>query len=147
MKTAIVALLLICATAAIAEPIASGAIAVTDGDTIRAHGTAVRLVGFDTPETGSRARCESERELGNRASVRLRQLVTAGGMDLTLIPCNCQPGTEGTQRCNHGRACGVLRSAGRDVGALLIAEGLARPYVCAGTRCPRRQTWCADSGQ
>jgi endonuclease YncB( thermonuclease family) len=95
VKSAIVALLLIC-TAAIAEPIAPGAISVTDGDTIRAHGQSVRLVGFDTPETGSRAQCEAERSLGARASMRLRQLVAAGGMDLTLIPCSCRPGTEGT---------------------------------------------------
>jgi endonuclease YncB( thermonuclease family) len=139
---ATIALLPICGTVTVAEPITPGAITVTDGDTIRAHGRAVRLVGFDTPEMGNRALCEGERSLGARASMRLRQLVAAGGLDLTLIPCNCPPTTEGTQACNHGRACGVLRSAGRDVGPLLIAEGLARAYVCQGTRCPRRQSWC-----
>jgi endonuclease YncB( thermonuclease family) len=125
-----------------AEPVPPGAIHVLDGDTIDARGARVRLVGFDTPETGSRAQCEAERTLGARASMRLRQLVAAGGLDLELVACACRPGTEGTQACNHGRACGVLRAAGRDVGATLIAEGLARSYVCAGTRCPRRQGWC-----
>ena len=42
--------------AAWAEPIAPGEIEVIDGDTIRAYGVmVVRLVGFDTPETGLRA--------------------------------------------------------------------------------------------
>jgi endonuclease YncB( thermonuclease family) len=30
---------------------------VIDGDTISARGRVVRLVGFDAPETGNRARC------------------------------------------------------------------------------------------
>jgi endonuclease YncB( thermonuclease family) len=110
MKALIIPLCM-CATAAFAEPIAPGAIRVTDGDTIQAHGQAVRLVGFDTPETGSRVRCEAERTLGQRAAMRLRELVTAGGLDLEVIACNCRPGTEGTPACNYGRACGVLWSA------------------------------------
>jgi hypothetical protein len=34
------------------------------------------------------------------------------------------------------RRCAVLTSAGRDVGALMIAEGLARKYVSSNTHCP-----------
>jgi len=45
-------------------------------------------------------------------------------------PATAAAGTEGTLRCNYGRSCGVLRARGQDVGALLIAEGLARTYVC-----------------
>jgi hypothetical protein len=30
-------------------------------------------------------------------------------------------------RINYGRSCGVLRVRGQDVGAMLIAEGLAHP--------------------
>ena len=37
-------------TCAHAEPIMPDAIAVIDGDTIRAHGDTYRLVGFDCPE-------------------------------------------------------------------------------------------------
>jgi endonuclease YncB( thermonuclease family) len=114
---------------------------VLDGDTIRIAGETFRLVGFDTPET-YRARCPSERELGNRATFRLRQLVAAGGLDLERIPCACRIGTEGTPRCNYGRLCGALKARGQDVGALLIAEGLARRYVCGRTSCPPREPWC-----
>jgi endonuclease YncB( thermonuclease family) len=128
--------------AGVGEPIAPGAIDVIDGDTIRAHGRLVRLVGFDAPESGLRAKCESERALAATATFHLRQLVNAGGLDLELIPCACRPGTEGTPRCNYGRACGVLTAAGKDVGQILISEGLARRYVCGRTSCPRRESWC-----
>ena len=88
---------------------------VIDGDTIRLDGETFRLIGFDTPET-YRARCPAERDLGNRAMIRLRQLVAEGELDLERARCACRPGTEGTQRCNHGRLCGVLKARGRDVG-------------------------------
>jgi len=135
-------LLVILVDAGPAEPIGPGAIEVIDGDTIRAHGRTVRLVGFDAPEAGLHARCESERALAAKATFRLRQLVSMGGLDLELIPCSCRRGAEGTPRCNYGRACGVLTAAGKDVGQTLISEGLARPYVCGRTSCPHREPWC-----
>jgi endonuclease YncB( thermonuclease family) len=30
----------------------------------------------------------------------------------------------------YGRLCGTLKARGQDVGATLVAEGLARAYVC-----------------
>lgn len=123
-------------------PIQPGQIQVLDGDTIRAHGKIYRLVGFDTPETGTGARCEYERVLADRATARLQQIVTAGSLELQQIPCSCPPGTEGTQQCNLGRLCGVLTSRGRDVGDILIGESLAHPLICSGTSCPPRKLWC-----
>lgn len=136
------AILLLTAAIGHADPIAPSAIEVVDGDTIRARGLTVRLIGFDTPETGTRAACNEERSMAAEASSRLRHLIAAGGVDLSIVPCNCRPGTEGTQACNHGRSCGVLTVAKRDVGQTLISAGLARPYQCSGTSCPRRQPWC-----
>jgi endonuclease YncB( thermonuclease family) len=124
-----------------ASPVDPGQVEVLDGDTIRVAGETFRLVGFDAPET-YRARCASERELGSRATFRLRQLVADGGLDLESIACSCPTGTEGTPRCNYGRSCGILKARGQDVGALLIAEGLARAYVCGRTSCPTRKAWC-----
>ena len=124
-----------------ASPIDPGQVEVLDGDTIRTAGETFRLVGFDAPET-YRARCASERDLGTRATFRLRQLVAGGGLDLEQVACACRSGTEGTPRCNFGRSCGVLRAGGQDVGAVLIGEGLARPFVCGRTSCPARQAWC-----
>jgi endonuclease YncB( thermonuclease family) len=129
------------ASIANASPLDPGQVEVLDGDTIHVAGETFRLIGFDAPET-YRARCASERELGNRATFRLRQLVAGGGLDLERIACSCPTGTEGTPRCNYGRSCGILRARGEDVGALLITEGLARTYVCGRTSCPTRKAWC-----
>ncbi len=74
---------------ALAGPLDPGAVQVVDGDTVRVEGQPYRLVGFDAPET-YRAQCSSERELGNRATFRLRQLVSGGGVDLQRVPCSCR---------------------------------------------------------
>jgi endonuclease YncB( thermonuclease family) len=124
------------------EPIEPGAIRIVDGDTIDAEGVTYRLVGFDTPETGGRARCSAERVLAARAAQRLEQLIDGGSLNLERVPCSCRPGTEGMPACNRGRLCGTLTARGRDVGEILIAEGLARPFVCGQRSCPGRQPWC-----
>jgi endonuclease YncB( thermonuclease family) len=117
---------------------------VLDGDTIRIDGGKpdVRLVGFNAPET-YRAQCKAERDLGETATRRLRQLVNGGALDLRYVACNCPPASEGTDSCNYGRRCGVLKANGRDVGSILIAEGLAVPFHCSGTSCPPTpRPWC-----
>jgi hypothetical protein len=60
-----------------------------------------------------------------RLPSRLRSIVAAGRLSLDRVTCSCRPGTEGTPFCNYGRLCAVLKSAGQDVGAILIREGLA----------------------
>jgi endonuclease YncB( thermonuclease family) len=40
-------------------------IEVIDGDTVRLNGAVYRLVGFDTPERGDKARCDDERRRGS----------------------------------------------------------------------------------
>jgi endonuclease YncB( thermonuclease family) len=124
------------------RPVATGEIVAVDGDTVRHHGQLYRLVGFDTPEKGDLARCEEERRLAEKASERLRQLILSGNTDLRRVACECRPGEEGTPRCNDGRLCGSLAVGGRDVGRILINEGLAHPYVCSAGRCPRKPSWC-----
>ncbi len=137
-------ILILLAAPATAAPIDSDDIRVLDGDTIRVHHQQpnVRLVGFNAPETW-RPACEGEAQLGARATRRLRDLVRGGDLDFEYIPCSCPAGTEGTQAGNYGRRCGTLKAGARDVGAILIEEGLAVPFVCAATRCPRTpRPWC-----
>ena len=141
LKLCALAFAALLATAAVAEPINAGDIHVSDGDTIYARGNTYRLVGFDTPET-FKAKCAAERALGVTARARLQALVNGGGLDLTEVPCACAQKDRGTKWCNYGRACGTLKARGIDVGKVLIGEGLARPYVCGATRCPKRQGWC-----
>jgi endonuclease YncB( thermonuclease family) len=117
---------------------------VIDGDTIRVHHKQpnVRLVGFNAPET-RRAQCNAERELGAKATRRLRDLVRQGNLDFEYVTRSCPPGTQGTLACNYGRDSGTLKSQGRDVGAILMEEGLAVPFVCGATRCPKTpRPWC-----
>jgi len=69
--------------------------------------------------------------------------VRAGGLEITPVRCACEPGTEGTQACNFARSCGTLRAKGRDVGDILISEGLAVPFRCGSESCPPVQRpWC-----
>ena len=118
---------------------------IIDGDTISVPGLSanVRLVGFNTPET-YRAKCTAERKLGDKATARLRQLVSsAASVQVRRVACACKPGTEGTRRCNFGRYCGSLLVDGRDVGKILISERLAVPFRCGRTSCPRMSgDWC-----
>jgi endonuclease YncB( thermonuclease family) len=121
----------------------SASIQVIDGDTIRHQGVTVRLVGFNAPEAGRRAACETERRLGEHATRRLRELLRSGPLGFEFVACSCPPGTEGTRRCNYGRRCGVLRVNGRDVGAILVAERLAAPFRRGATSCPPLpRPWC-----
>ena len=77
---------------------------VIDGDKIQVVRSALtfRLSRIQYPETRGAA-CDAERELGGKATRRLRQIVrTAATLDLQLVPCACSPGTEGTPTCNYG---------------------------------------------
>ncbi|RUU25160.1 thermonuclease family protein [Mesorhizobium sp. M6A.T.Ca.TU.002.02.2.1] len=126
------------------KPLARSQFTITDGDTIRLNGAAkgTRLVGFNTPES-IEPRCEAEAQLGRRAKARLKELVAAAELELTMVACACPPGTEGTDRCNYGRSCGSLFADGRDVGEVLMSEGLAVPFVCGSTNCPPTpRPWC-----
>jgi micrococcal nuclease len=129
---------------AFAEPINPTDIQIIDGDTIHIHSKQpnVRLVGFNAPETWKPA-CEVERQLGDKATRRLRELVHGGKLDLEMIACSCPEGTQGTFACNYARDCGTLKANGRDVGAILIEEGLAVSFICGTTRCPPTpRPWC-----
>jgi endonuclease YncB( thermonuclease family) len=136
----LVAMLVVSAAAA-----QSGAITVLDGDTVISNGRTYRLVGFDAPETGERAKCNEERILGGMARTRLQALINQGNVESIEVRCSCVPGTHGTRFCNYGRACATLKVGGVDVGSTLITAGLARPFVCSKYRCPRRQGWCGEA--
>ena len=90
-----------------------------------------------------RANCDKERTLGAHAAHRVRELVRTRKLDFEYVACSCPAGTEGTQSCNYGRHCGILKANGRGVGEILIAENLAVPFVCGRTKCPRTpKPWC-----
>lgn len=118
-------------------------IAVVDGDTIEAHGQRYRMIGYDTPEVATPRRKvgADERAMALLAKERLGELLHVGALDLTEVPCSCSKGALSNGTCNHGRKCAVLSLDGKNVGATLIAEELAVPYVCSATKCPRMPNW------
>jgi len=143
------AIFLTLATPAAAESIDPADVTVIDGDTIAVYHMQpnVRLVGFNAPESSNVA-CEAERQLGVRATQRLLELVRAGHLDFEYVECSCPAKTQGTRFCNYGRDCGTLKSHDRDVGAILIAEGLAVPFKCGATSCPKTpRPWCQGSSR
>lgn len=101
---------------------------VVDGDTIRLDGTKIRIADIDTPEL-SPPRCDYERELGERAKSRMRDLLNAGPFTLRRAD---------RDEDKYGRKLRTVHGAdGRSIGAVLVDEGLARFWD--GSRHP----WCS----
>lgn len=148
MLRALIYIAVLWAAPSFAEPITLDQFTVTDADTIRLVGAekGTRLVGFNAPETRS-PKCDAEFALGRRAEARFGDLLASAGIiELEMVACACPPGTEGTMACNFARSCGFLSVDGRDVGEILIAEGLAVPFVCGKTSCPATpEPWCDGS--
>lgn len=99
---------------------------VVDGDTIWLKGTKIRVADIDAPETHD-PRCASEKALGDRATLRLQDLLNNGAVTLESID---------RDEDRYGRKLRLVLVNGMSVGDTLVGEGLARWY--AGGRRP----WC-----
>jgi endonuclease YncB( thermonuclease family) len=102
------------------------AVRVIDGDTIDVDGVRIRLLGIDTPETHP-PRCRHEAELGARATRRLEALLAEGEFELVA---------NGRDEDRYGRKLRDVVRNGESLGAVLVREGLARPYGSG------RRPWC-----
>ena len=98
--------------------IGGGINCVVDGDTIWMDGVKIRVADIDAPETHP-SRCPAEADLGNRATLRLQQLLNAGPVTLEQV---------GRDEDRYGRKLRILVRQGRSLGDILVSEGLARPY-------------------
>lgn len=123
MRSALLTIILIlAATPAQAQP----ACRALDGDTLACGKSRIRIVGLDAPEL--RGRCPHESIIARQARDRLQALI-ADGVDLQPV----------RRRDRYRRRLAIVRdSQGRDVAAVMIQEGHARPYSGRG----RRQGWC-----
>lgn len=99
---------------------------VVDGDTIWFKGQNIRVADIDAPETHE-PRCGSEKALGDRATLRLQQLVNGSQVSLQSID---------RDHDRYGRKLRLVLVDGESVGDTLVSEGLARWY--AGGKRP----WC-----
>lgn len=93
-----------------------------DGDTFWLAGEKVRIANIDTPEINGK--CDRERALARQARDRLAAL-----MDGTIV-------LHRQGRDRYGRVLARVVVNDRDVGQILIAEGLAREWT------GRRLPWC-----
>lgn len=100
---------------------------VVDGDTFWHRGSKIRIADIDAPEIGG-AKCASERALGEKAKLRLAELLSSGSFTLA--------GYESRDRDRYGRLLRVAYRGSESIGGILVEEGLARPWT--GSRRP----WC-----
>ena len=115
-------------------PVNADVVHVVDGDTFEARAAIwlgqsievrVRIAGIDAPEL--HARCDEERDRAEAARNWLVHRIEGGQVRLSRVRYDKY----------GGRVDATVRDSGGDVGAALIAAGLARPY-----RGGRRGGWC-----
>jgi micrococcal nuclease len=99
---------------------------VVDGDTFWFEGEKYRIADIDTPETHP-ARCAEEAALGRAATQRLQDWMNAGAFSLE---------SAGRDTDRYGRKLRIVTRGGASVGAVLIDQGLARPWE------GKRRPWC-----
>lgn len=102
---------------------------VVDGDTFWLQGTKIRIADINTPEV-SQPSCPAEAALGQRAKIRLVELLNNGPFALEV---------QGRATDRYGRALRIVTRNGQSLGAILTAEGLAERWQ------GRRGNWCASS--
>ena len=110
----------------------AGAPFVIDGDTIVMDKTHIRIANIDAPEIGH-PKCDAELRLGEVAKRRMAELL--GNGKVVIHPGDPQDG-DGRLKDRYGRTLATITVDGKDVGEIMIAEGLARHWE------GRRQPWC-----
>ena len=109
----------------------------TDGDSLHLCGERIRLETHDTAEHYPRAKCPQEAELARRAQNRLNSLIAQHRRKGTLVLVYRLRRNGWPARDKYRRYLATLYVGGEDVGAVLVKEGLARPY-----RGGKRRSWC-----
>lgn len=103
---------------------------VLDGDTIVLAGVHIRIANIDAPEI-HHFHCDAELRLGLLAKRRLADLLNSG--PVTVYPGDPQ---DGRLKDRYGRTLATIEVDGRDIGKIMISEGLARHWT------GKRQPWC-----
>ena len=100
---------------------------IVDGDTIWYRGVKIRLLDIDAPEIRD-YKCASELALGQRAKLRLLELMNAGPFEVVA---------DGDRDKDvYGRKLRHINRNGQSLGDILIAEGLASRWE------GQHQAWC-----
>lgn len=112
----LVALAMLCSASA-AVALDGSRLRVIDGDTVALGSERIRLAAIDAPEL-QHPRCPAEQRLALTARDRLAALVK--GRDVQIR-------RQGRDR--YGRTLATLSVGGRDIGTVLVSEGLAIAWV------------------
>lgn len=104
--------------------------AVVDGDTVSIAGERIRIANIDAPEL-HQAKCDAEHRLAVVAKARMIALLASG--EVVVHPGDPK---DGRLKDRHGRTLATITVDGKDVGEIMIAEGLARPWE------GKRRPWC-----
>lgn len=108
---------------------------VIDGDTVVINAEHIRIANIDAPEI--HGKCDAEIRLALVAKHRMQELM---GMDVTIHPGDP---LDGRTIDHYGRTLATLSvvtpEGNKDVGSIMITEGLARPWT--GHRMP----WCKEN--
>lgn len=109
---------------------------IIDGDTFEATvmvwpgtfvTTKVRIFGIDTPELHAHLECE--RKLAEQAKVFAEKQLAAGDVTIEQVLLDKY----------GGRHVAVVKVGGKELGGMLIKEGLAVPYLGG----EKRMSWCS----
>ncbi|HEV2501500.1 MAG TPA: thermonuclease family protein [Mesorhizobium sp.] len=106
------------------------AFTAVDGDTVVIDGERIRIANIDTPEI-HHAQCDAEQRLGLVAKRRLTELLASGKVEVLRGDPD-----SGRLKDRYGRTLAILSVDGKDVGGILVEEGLAREWT------GRRASWC-----
>lgn len=124
-------MLLVLSTPALAGELLTGRAHVTDGDTLRVGGVAVRLKGVAAPEV---AHGGDPGEPGGEAAKAFMIELVEG----QTVVCDL------TQERTHGRRVGICLHHGKDIAEVLIRAGLARDCPrFSGGRYAAAEQWAA----
>lgn len=138
MRKLLLALPFLLCTPAIANPYDHRVIRVLDGDTVEfdapflpkelKHVLKLRIEGVDTPEKGRLARCDTERQLADRATRFTQQQVAMAKRHQIVILGWDKYG---------GRVIGDLLLDGKSLRQMLLQTKHAMPYDGG-----RKASWC-----
>ena len=116
---------------------------VIDGDTVEIEADflppplkptlKLRILGVDTPEKKSRAKCTSESRLAEKASMFTQKTISEGLIKKIQIKSWDKYG---------GRVLGDVIVDGQSLKNLLLSKGLAKPYDGG-----KKVGWCGEEGQ
>ena len=116
---------------------------VIDGDTVEIEADflppplkptlKLRILGVDTPEKKSRAKCPSESLLAEKASLFTQKTIREGLIKKIQIKSWDKYG---------GRVLGDVIVDGESLKDLLLSKGLAKPYEGG-----KKIGWCGEEGQ